>query len=439
MVAGRTRPTGRVSDGRILMRRALLTGSAATAMVVGSFTPVLAETEERRCSPTRGNVPVCATDGAAETATFLDPTATVRGARHVSLGEQTYVGPFAELRATRRAPISIGAASNVQDNVLVDARGGSGIEIGDRVILAHGSSVVGSATVGIEQSPLPPQVEETVDTHEGSVFLSFGAQVDGATIELNSGVSALARVAAGVTLPSGFLVLPGKDVTSDAEASDPTLGKVRYLNQADVAFNEGVIHVNESLARAYTELYREDPSAVHGANVDPGHTDFNEDRDLPSFAGVEQADPELDNRVVGDVDLADTLARFIERTGERIAIRADEGAPFAIGHVDHMGDDVVFHALEHTDIHVGDDVRYGEGAIVHGGGRVVVEGDPEEQTVVGDRVELGDGAVVFRSTIGEGARIGDRSAVVGTDLPAGAVVPPNTIVLNGEVFGAVEW
>jgi carbonic anhydrase/acetyltransferase-like protein (isoleucine patch superfamily) len=421
------------------MRRALLTGSAATAVVAGTLTPALAGTDERRCSPTRDDVPVCSTDGSAATATFLDPTATVTGARHVSLGEQIYVGPFAELRASKRAPISVGASSNVQDNVLLDARGGSGIQVGDRVILAHGSSVRGSASIGVESSPLPPQVEDTVDTLEGSVFMSFGSEVDGATVELDSGVSALARVAPGVTLPSGFLVLPGKNVTTDAEASDPALGKVRYLTQADVAFNEAVIHVNESLAREYTELYREDPSAVQGANVDPGGSDVNPDRDLPSFAGEEQAQPDSPNRVIGDVDLADSYDRFTQRTGERIAIRADEGEPFVIGHVDRMDDDVVFHALEHTDVHVGDDVRYGEGAIVHGGGRVVVEGQPEEQTVVGDRVRLGDESVIFRSTIGDGARIGDRSAVVGTDLPAGAVVPPHTIVLNGEVFGAVEW
>lgn len=408
-------------------------------MVLGAFTPALAETDERRCSPTRGNVPVCSTNGSAATATFLDPIATVRGARHVTLGERSYIGPFAELRATRSAPVSVGTSSNVQDNVLVDARGGEGIEIGDRVILAHGSSVVGSASIGLEESPLPPQVEDTVDTYEGSVFLSFGSEVDGATLELNSGVSALARVAPGVTLPSGYLVLPGKNVTTQAEAQDPGLGKVRYLNQGDIEFNEGVIHVNESLAREYTELYRGDPSAVHGANLDPGHTDFNHDADLPSFAGEEQARPGFRNRVIGDVDLADRFARFTQRVGERISLRADEGEPFMVGHVDEMEDDVIFHALEHADIHVGDDVRYGEGAIVHGGGRVVIAGDPEEQTVVGDRVHLGDESVVFRSTIGDGARIGDRSAVVGTDLPAGAVVPPNTIVLNGEVFGAVEW
>ena len=422
------------------MRRALLTGSAATAVVVGTLTPALAESDGRGCSPTRGNVPVCSTDGSAATATFLDPTATVSGARHIRLGAQTYVGPFAELFATRHAPITIGEGSNAQDNVTVDARGGEGIEVGDDVILAHGSSVLGTASVGIESRPLPQAVVDAgVDTKGDSVFLSFGAQVDGATVEVNSGVSALARVAPGVTLPSGFLVLPGKNVTTDAEARDPALGTVRYVNQADVAFNEAVIHVNESLAREYTELYREDPSAVQGANVDPGGSDVNPDRDLPSFAGEEQAQPDSPNRVIGDVDLADTYDRFTQRTGERIAIRADEGEPFVIGHVDRMDDDVVFHALEHTDVHVGDDVRYGEGAIVHGGGRVVVEGQPEEQTVVGDRVRLGDGSVVFRSTIGDGARIGDRSAVVGTDLPAGAVVPPHTIVLNGEVFGAVEW
>jgi carbonic anhydrase/acetyltransferase-like protein (isoleucine patch superfamily) len=423
------------------MRRIALIGSTTAFLVAGALAPAaLAGTDPRGCSPTERNRPVCTADVAAEHATFLDPTATVRGARHITLGQQSYVGPFAELLATKRAPITIGELSNVQDNVTVDARGGTGIEVGDRVILAHGSSVVGSASVGIEERDLPQAVVEAgVDVGEGSVFLSFGARVDGATIERNSGVSALGRVAPGVTLPSGFLVLPGKDVTTDEEAGDPALGKVRYVNQGDFDFNEGVIDVNEALAREYTELSREDPTAVLGANVDPGGSEFNPDRDLPSFAGAEQAVPGHRNRIIGDVDLADRFGEYDRAAGERISLRADEGEPLVLGHIDELGDDVVFHALEDTDVHVGDGVRYGEGAIVHGGGRVVVEGQPEEPTAVGDDVELGDGSVVFRSTIGDGARIGDRSAVVGTDLPAGTVVPPNTIVLNDEVFGAVEW
>jgi carbonic anhydrase/acetyltransferase-like protein (isoleucine patch superfamily) len=104
-----------------------------------------------------------------------------------------------------------------------------------------------------------------------------------------------------------------------------------------------------------------------------------------------------------------------------------------------MGDDVIFHALEDTDLVIGDDVSYGEGVIAHGGGRVVVAGEPEEPTVINDGVTLEDEAVVFRSTIGEGATIGERSAVVGTDLAPGTVVPDRVIILNGEEFGAVEW
>ncbi|MFD2092443.1 LbetaH domain-containing protein [Blastococcus deserti] len=423
------------------MRRLLLTGATASVLVAGTLAPsALARGGGDGCHPTPANQPVCPRVAAADSASFLDPTARVSGGEHVSLGEQVYVGPFAELLAAEEAPITIGPSSNAQDNVTLDARGGTGIEVGDRVILAHGSSVLGTAEVGVHASPLPPAVVDAgVQTYDGSVFMSFGSQVEDATIEVNSGVSALARVAPGVTLHSGYLVLPGKNVTTQAEADDPALGKVRYLNQGDVEFNEGVIHVNEALAREYTELYREDPTAVRGVNVDPGHTDFNRDRDLPSFAGREQARPQFRNRIIGEVYLSDPFARFADRVGDRVAIRADEGEPFVIGHVDRMGDDVIFHALEHTDIHVGDDVRYGDGAIVHGGGRVVLQGQPEEQTVVGDHVRLGAESVVFRSTIGDGATIGDRSAVVGTELPTGAVVPPDTIVLNGQVFGSVEW
>lgn len=82
-------------------------------------------------------------------------------------------------------------------------------------------------------------------------------------------------------------MLPGKDVSTQAEADDPALGKVRLINEADVAFNEAVLEVSVAFAREYTELYREDPSAVHGVSVDPGGTGFNPDRDAPTFAGEE--------------------------------------------------------------------------------------------------------------------------------------------------------
>jgi carbonic anhydrase/acetyltransferase-like protein (isoleucine patch superfamily) len=194
-----------------------------------------------------------------------------------------------------------------------------------------------------------------------------------------------------------------------------------------------------AFAREYTELYREDPSAVLGVSVDPGGTAFNPDRDVPTFAGVEQVDPDFDNRIIGEIDFDDRLRELSRAVGDRISLRADEGEDFVVGHVTEMGDEVIFHALEETDLQVGDDVTYGDDVIVHGGGRVTVAGSPEEPTRIEDDVTLEDGAVVFRSTIGAGAVIGERSAVVGTDLAPGSVVPPGRIILNGVDSGAVEW
>ena len=127
--------------------------------------------------------------------------------------------------------------------------------------------------------------------------------------------------------------------------------------------------------------------------------------------------------------------------GERISIRADEGGPFGLGTIEAMADGVIFHALEGSDLRVGSDVSYGEGAIVHGGGRPAVDpttGVPAP-TIVGNDVQLGDGAVVFRSLLRNGVRVGDRTAVVGSELTVGQEIPDRTIYANDEVFGPVEW
>jgi carbonic anhydrase/acetyltransferase-like protein (isoleucine patch superfamily) len=429
-----------------------------SVLLLGALLPGIARASgSEGCHPTRADLPVCPSDSPAETASFLDPTVLVVGGRHVTLAESIYVGPFAELIASRKAPISIGAESNVQDSVLIqaarddedrsgghrqsgtDAPGGNGdaaegVEIAERVILAHGTSVYGPAQIGIEGSDIAPDPDD-----DQEVFLSFGSQVDGAVLEKNTGISALGRVGPGVRLRSGYIVLPGKNVTTQAEADDPALGKVRLINEADVAFNEAVLEVNIAFAREYTELSREDSDAVLGVSVDPGGTAFNPGRDIPTFAGTERVDPEFRNRVIGEIDFADGFWQLSRASGHRISLRADEGEHFVVGHVAEMGDEVTFHALEHSDLQVGDDVAYGDDVIVHGGGRVTVGGCAEEPTRVLDGVTLEDGAVVFRSTIGAGAVIGERSAVVGTDLAPGTVVPPGRIILNGEDFGPVEW
>jgi carbonic anhydrase/acetyltransferase-like protein (isoleucine patch superfamily) len=451
----------------------LAAGIAATTAAIAW--PVAAFAQERApCMPTADNRPVCPFGAPPESASFLDETARVRGAGHIALEGRDYVGPFAELIAGDDAPITIGEESNVQDNVSIYADGrrgdddddrdrggrgdghrdddehGHGVELGERVILAHGATVKGPARLGVTGGPAPANPDE-----EAEVFVSFNAEVDGATLERNSQVSALARVGPGVVLRSGTVVLPGKNVDNQAEADNPALGKVRALTAGDVAFAEAVIEVNVGLAREYSRLAYERRSNVRGINFDPGNTAFNSDRDLPRLGadapepgpvfeectgGTPTRVPGYRNRIIGEVCHADSFPRLNRVQGERVALRADEGEPMSFGHIDRMDDDVIAHALEDTTVEVGDDVRYGEKAIVHGGGRRVDGGGRGiESTFIESDVRLEPLSVTFRSLVGEGSRIGYKSAVVSSELPPGMRIPDRVIYLNDTVFGPVEW
>ena len=395
-------------------------------------------------------------------ATFVDPTATLEGRESIRLGKQVYVGPFARLIAgggdddddddEESAPqfdISIGNETNVQDNVTiianferdgsaedrVEALGIEGVEIAERVILAHGSTVKGPARIGVEGSNIPA---DPADDQE--VFLSFGCEVDGAILEKNTGVSALARVGPGVRLKSGFIVLPGKNVTTQAEADNPSLGKVRLLVEADVLFNEDVLEVNAAFAREYTRLAQENPSNVRGINYDPGNTEFNPNRDLPRLNNVPSRVPSFRNRIIGDVRIGNTFNELNQRMGNRISIRADEGEPFTVGRITRVDNNVIFHALKETPIVTGNNVSYGERSIVHGGGRrPLLGGGDNEPTIIEDNVRLLSQAVVFRSLIGRGATIGRKTAIVNTDVAPGQVIGDRLVYVNNSLFGRVEW
>ncbi|GAA0293230.1 hypothetical protein GCM10009528_07660 [Kineococcus aurantiacus] len=445
----------RKREGDVVQRvrgrsRRLLGGSVAVACLTAT---VLAAPARAAGPPAVGPAAGEAAGEALDRASFVDPTVQVRYPPSVELGERVYVGPFAQLFSGRRAGIAIGPESNVQDSVRVEAllprsaaqeramaaaglRPTDGVRTGERVILAHGSAVRGPARLGVGAA----------DPADSGVFVSFGALVDGAVLERDTGLSALSRVGPGVVLRSGTLVLPGKDVRTQAEADDPALGKVRPLVEADRLFNAAVVEVNVGLAREYTRLASEEPDAVRGLNVDPGGNEFDRSRDAPAVesalcTGPEVRDPGFRNRVIGDVCFEDDLRTLSQRMGSRISLRADEGGPFSVGTVRRMGDGTIFHALEGSDLSVGNRVTYGERVVVHGGGRPAV--DPTTgvaaPTTIGNDVRLGDGAVVFRSLVRNGAVVGERSVVVGSELAVGQVVPDRTVYANGEVFGPVEW
>ena len=392
--------------------------------------------------------PIVPADAPLDEASFIDPTAQLTNTARITPGQRVYVVPFANLDAARGA-IAIGAESNVQDNVVV--RGGEhrrraerealrrlglgfddGVEIGEKCILAHGCRVIGPALIGIGGFDADP-------VHDFGAFLSFGSEVDGAILEQKSAVSALARIGPGVRLRSGFVVLAGKNVETQAQADDPSLGKVRQVVPGDLMFKDAVVEVNTSLAREYSRLYRDDPTAVTGINLDPGGSRFNPARDTPLLAGEPTRRPRFRNRVIGAVTLADSLDQIDDAMGRSVAIRADEGEPIVIGHIADMDDHVTFHALEETSISVGRGVRFGPHCIVHGGARSFAGVVVEHQTVVEDNVHIGQGAVVFRSRVGRGSRIGARSAVINSVLPADSDVPDGVIIQANVVFGSVEW
>ncbi|ALF53486.1 acetyltransferase [Nostoc piscinale CENA21] len=391
------------------------------------------------CNPTVANLPVCPSTAPSTSASFIDPTATVTNPTNITLGEKVYIAPFAKLNATN-APISIAADSNVQDQVNITASG-TGVDIGPRVIMAHMATIKGAAKIGTQGStgPFTDPVSNTQFSNTvPETFLAFNCEIDGATVERNTVVNFLARVGPGVTLPAGKVVLPGKNVTTNLEATSGALGKVASLTQADVALMEGIIEVNEAFAEGYTNLARADLTNVTGINYAPA-TSFNSGG-LPQLGGVSTRDPNFRNRIIGNIVLEDSLLGINFKTGNRISLRADEGEPFNVGQIAGMANDVVFHALETTSLTVGDFVGYGPRALVHGGRQVVNGAANGPETSIGDFVGLGPNSVIFRSVIGNKSAVGQRSAVFNSTLPSRTYIRSRVIYAdNGSLISRVEW
>lgn len=380
------------------------------------------------CNPTTANRPVCPAAAAPENATFIDPTVVVAKPASVSIGKHTYIGPFAVLAST--GTIKIGEKTNLQDSVVL--AGTKAITLGDEVILAHGALVKGAVTIGRT---------EVVGEHNAA-FVGFNSLIDGATVEHDAMVLHLARVAPGITIKHGKVVLSGKNITTQAQADNTALGKVIPISDALRAFMDGVLHVNETFAREYTRMYQGDPNTVTGINYDPGSSDFNPNRDLPTLAGHHVQAPAYRNRIIGAVEMADSLAVVSDDDGpfsSMISLRADEGEPFHLGHVAAMSARSTFHALEHTGLDLHDGISFGFRSLVHGGSSAATQNNPHANTVVGDNTKIGNHAVVFRSVLGHDVKVGCGSLVDGATLANGAVVAPRTVTVGNNAPYAVEW
>jgi len=354
-------------------------------------------------------------------ATFIDPTAAIPGGGRVGVSNQVYIGPFATLVAGRNM-ILVGPASDIQDNVDVDARGGA-VTIGSDVAIAHGATIVGPAQIGSNGGQ--------------PAFIGFNAVVDGATVQAGAMVLGLARVAPGIVIPSGVKVLPGKFVQIQAEASDPNLGKVDFVTDRDRAFIAGVLSVNKDLARGYSVLAKQSRVFVRGIAPNPFTPAFNQAPTLPVLAGRPTLDPQFRDRIIGAVQLQDPLSTLGIVLGHDDSIRADEGFPFILGHLDRVADRVTLHALVGSGKAIGQNDRFGYHSLVHGGQDV--PNPAPGTTVIGDNVTIGAFAVVYASSVGDGAVIGDKSYIEKSTIAPGQIVPPGTILINGVRMGTVEW
>ena len=368
--------------------------------------------------------PVLHADTPDETS-FVDPTALVSRADRIAIGRSSYLAPFVVLDATA-GPITIGDKTDLQDNVELVA-GPNGIVLGDQTILAHNSTVLGNSRVGAAGGL--------------ACFVGFNAVIDNAVVEPDAFVNHLSKLAPGIVLHSGRKTRVGTFIQTQAEADDPTLGKVTDVTAVDRAFMAEVLHVNETFAHEYPRVMAaRGVKAVRGIGFNTGDSDFSPQSVAPTLHGAAvtgAAASRFRNRITGRVGLEDTVAELRESTGHRDSIRADEGQPFEIGHIAALDDRTSFHALETTEITTGDGLRTGFHTVIHGGQDD--NNTPRELTRIGDDVTVGAWSIAFRSTIGDGVTIGFRAYVDGSRLAAGTVVPDRAVVINNVTVGVVEW
>ena len=176
---------------------------------------------------------------------YVHPLAAVIG--NVTIGRRVMVSPFAAVRGDEGQPLFVGDESNVQDGVIIHAleteHEGSPIEknmvevdgkkyavhVGRRVSLAHQVQIHGPAAVGD-------------NSFIGMQSLVFKSRV-GSGCVVEPGCTLL-----GVSVPNGRYVPCGTILKNQADAD--SLPKITE----DYAFrtlNDGVVHVNTSLADGY--------------------------------------------------------------------------------------------------------------------------------------------------------------------------------------------
>lgn len=397
----------------------------------------------------RPNTPVLPF-GATTVASFIDPSARIVHGQHVIVGNKTFIGPYARLDAGSGF-IKIGTGSSILDGATIISNPNrarnptTSVLIGNLVSVGFGATVLGPSQIGAFGSQAKP------------TGIGPNALIDSATIEPGAIVGPLARVGPGVTVPAGFAVLPGANVTTNAEASDPALGKVAPITATESTELARILANGQTLATGYAALYQGNAATgaspafipakrgvnngnlatVRGAGNEPGGTVG------PTFLAPQgQQQPGLISsfraRVTGAVIFHQRAAVVAHSLGNGNSFRADQGQPFIFGSTLSTGNYVVINSPLGTSAS-----NSGSGITIYDGfqaqDRSVILGGPGAHAVIGGNVLVGPSAVLDRTSVGAGSTIGARAYVAHSTLPDNTVVPPGAIIINNTRVGTVQW
>ncbi len=256
------------------------------------------------------------------------------------------------------------------------------------------------------------------------------------------------------------MVLPGKNVTTNAEASDPALGMVVPVTTSEINAIGTQLQANQSLGTGYNTLYQGqsatgpspgapktvsgvyngDLATVEGAGSQPGSPTASTPY-LPEGTGPKFPSPALGPvtgllfnfpaRVTGAVNFNQRAHSVAHRLGRSNAIRADMGETITIGSIGRTGNGVTINSPGGT-------LTIGQN-LVAGSGTTILGGATGTKTTLGDNVTIGSNAVLSGTSLGTGSTVGDHAYLLNSTFPAGTQVPAGAIYENNKLVGFVEW
>jgi carbonic anhydrase/acetyltransferase-like protein (isoleucine patch superfamily) len=423
------RPDTESCEGRVV----LSTFSFAQLRQEGFFNPV------------RPNTPALPYGVASNAASFIDTTAHIFSGNTIFIATKTLVAPYSTLNGNGGF-IKIGLNAIINDNSTILANpqhlaGGAGVFIGNNTIIDFGATVRGPATIG----SLVPGAAPT--------YVGANALIDGATIEPGASVGALARVGPGVTVPTGIRVLPGQNVTTNAEASNPALGKVTKVTAADLASLTKLLSNSAALVSGYINVYQGNSATgasigtpvktvfqgnlatISGSSAQPG-TSFEPGATGPTFASPRG--PQLPGlfanfraRATGGANFHSRPSLVAHHLGRGNSIRADQGQPINFASFPTTGNFVTINSPGSGQVSIGTGLQVANNAVLVGGSA--------GNLTLGNNVNIGSGAVVASSKLGDNVTIGSRAYVAQSTIPAGTTIPDGTIMVQNKVIGTIQW